>query len=385
MRIGIDAYPLTRKNFTGLGTYLLNLIKELQIIDKENEYFLYGCKDFTLPFKNERWHTRLIEGPKILSQISTLWLAWGCRNTLLRDKIDIFIGTQNLIPPFLPASIKEILVMHDLCLYICPQNLGLSLYLAHRAIFPKSLLSADRIIAITDSTRADIKRFFPRIENEKIDTVYYGGPAGEFRPMDRLLAGERVAAKFRHSPSFILAVASLEWRKNITGILKAFHLCRHKHKVDTKLLIVGGERRSKVSEIYRIYNDLSLQDSVFFLGHADTDDLVSLYSAAEALIFPSFYEGFGLPPLEAMACGTPVVASDIPVFREILQDAALLVDPNDPEKISDAIYQVLTNKSMSEELRSKGLERAKFFSWKKTAQETLNVINKLIQTKFACG
>jgi glycosyltransferase involved in cell wall biosynthesis len=379
MRIGIDAYPLTREKFTGLGTYLLNLVKELEVIDKENEYFLYGCKDFSLPFKNDRWHTRLITGPKIISQISTLWLVWGCRGMLRRDKIDVFIGTQNLVPIFLPASIKKILVMHDLCLYICPQNLALSLYLAHKMIFPKSIFSADRIIAITDSTRTDIKRFFPRVDNAKIDTVYYGGPAEDFKPVDKGLAREYVAEKFNQSGRFILTVASLEWRKNITGLLKAFRLCKEKHKIDFNLLIVGGEKRSKVGEIYSVYNNLSLKDSVFFLGHADTRDLLHLYNAAEVLVFPSFYEGFGLPPLEAMACGTCVVASDIPVFREILQDAALLVDANDPQKISEGIYEVLTNRSAAQELKTKGLERVKTFSWRKTAEQTLGVISKLKQ------
>lgn len=377
MNIGIDAYPLTREKFTGLGTYLLNLLKELESIDTQNEYFLYGCKDFSLPFRNERWHTRIISGPKIISSISTLWLAWGCRKMLARDKIGVFIGTQNLVPVFLSPTIKKILVMHDLCLYICPQNLPLSLYLAHKMIFPRSVFSADRIIAITDSTRSDIKKFFPKVENSKIDTVYYGGPAEEFKPIDKRLAREHVAGKFSQSGKYILTVASLEWRKNVTGLLKAFHLYRQKYKIDSKLLIIGGERRSKVGDIYRIHRELSLEDSVFFLGHADTNDLVHLYNAAEALIFPSFYEGFGLPPLEAMACGTAVVASDIPVFREILQDAALLVDANNPEKISEGIYEVLSNKSLAQNLKTKGLERVKFFSWRKTAEETLAVINKV--------
>ncbi len=380
MRIGIDAYPLTREKFTGLGTYLLNLVKELQIIDKENEYFLYGCKNFSLPFKNDRWHIRLITGGKMISQISTAWLVWGCRKMLLEDGINIFIGTQNLIPTCLPVSIKKILVMHDLSLYICPQNLPLSLYLTHRMIFGKSLFSADKIIAITNSTRADIKRFFPKVEDTKIDTVYYGGPAEAFRPMDKRLAREYVAGKFNHGGRYILTVVSLEWRKNVTGLLKAFYLFREKYKIDSKLLIAGGEKRSRVSEIYRTYKNLSLEESVCFLGHVDTNDLVYLYNAAEALIFPSFYEGFGLPPLEAMACGVPVVASDIPVFREILQDSALLVDANDPQKISEAIYEVLTNEHLTQELKTRGLERVKFFSWRKTAQQTLGVINQLKQT-----
>jgi hypothetical protein len=379
MKIGIDAYPLTREKFTGLGTYLLNLVKELEIIDTQNEYFLYGAKFFSLPFKNDRWHIRLITGPKMISRVSTLWLAWGCRKMLAQDEINVFIGTQNLIPIFLPRSIKKILVMHDLCLYICPKNLALSLYLTHKMIFARSLFSADQIIAITDSTRADIKRFFPGVENVKIDTVYYGGPAGAFKPMDKRLAQEYVAKKFNHNGKYILTVASLEWRKNVTGLLRAFGLFREKYKLDLKLLIVGGERRSGAGEIFRTYKKLSLGESVCFLGHADTNDLVHLYNAAEALIFPSFYEGFGLPPLEAMACGIPVVASDIPVFREVLQDAAMLVDANNPQKLKQAIYGVLTNGPLAQELKARGLERVKYFSWKKTAQQTLGIINKLKQ------
>jgi hypothetical protein len=109
MRIGIDAYPLSRDKMTGLGSYLTNLLRELEVLDKDNEYMLYACRDFKLPFKNERWKIRIIDGPKLISRISTLWLAWRANRMLSKDEVDIFVGTQNFIPPAITPSVKKVL------------------------------------------------------------------------------------------------------------------------------------------------------------------------------------------------------------------------------------------------------------------------------------
>ena len=183
--------------------------------------------------------------------------------------------------------------------------------------------------------------------------------------------------RFNISGRFILTVTSLEWRKNVTGLLTAFDLCRQKYKIPHKLLIAGGERRAKAKDIDRLYKKLGLEGSVYFLGHLSIKELNYLYNTAEALVFPSFYEGFGLPPLEAMACATPVVASDIPVFKEILLDAALFADPYDPMDIAEKIYQATANETLRNNLVKKGLQRVKEFSWARTAQQMLDIFNAL--------
>ncbi len=373
MRIGIDAYPLSRDKFTGLGSYLHNLLGEMARLDEDNEYFLYAPREFNLPFNNGRWKIRLIKGPRPIREISTLWLLWGAKRMLTQDDIDIFWGTQNFIPANLSASIKKVLVLHDLCLFVCPQNVPLSLYIPHKMMFSKSLLAADRIVAISKSTKADVKKFFPQIKEGTLSTVYYGGPDKTFSPQDKKEAAGYISQRFNIRDSFILTVTSLEWRKNVTGLLKAFDLCRRKFGLTHKLLIAGGEKRARAQEIYRLYDKLSLGDSVRFLGHLDTKELKFLYNAADLLVFPSFYEGFGLPPLEAMACGLPAVVSDIPVFREILRDAALFANPYEPLELAKGIHEAVTDKKLRNNLVEKGLRQAKMFSWTDTARQMLEI------------
>jgi glycosyltransferase involved in cell wall biosynthesis len=377
MRIGIDAYPLSRDKLTGLGSYMTNLLQQLQALDKDNEYFLYAPREISLPFENERWQICQIKGPRPIREISTLWLLGGAKKMLAKDRIDIFVGTQNFIPPVLPAPIKKVLVIHDLCLFVCPQNVPLSLYIPHKMIFNKSLLAADRIVAISESTRSDIKKYFPQIKEDTLKTVYYGGPDPAFSPSDKKEAIRYLSQKFNISDRFILTVTSLEWRKNVTGLLAAFDLCRKKYGIPHKLLIAGGERRAKAKDIDRLYKKLGLENSVHFLGHLSIKELNYLYNTAEALVFPSFYEGFGLPPLEAMACATPVVASDIAVLREILLDAALFADPYDPIDIAEKIYRLLTEEKLRIELIRRGKERLKSFSWENTARQMIKIFDSL--------
>ncbi|MFH0738732.1 MAG: glycosyltransferase family 1 protein [Candidatus Omnitrophota bacterium] len=377
MRIGLDAYPLSRQNLTGLGVYLNNLLRELSTLDKKNEYWLYTYRDFNLSLENPLWKKRMIGAPKAINSISTLWLALGAKKMLASDKIDIFLGTQNFIPLGLPSSIKKVLVLHDLSIYVCPQNVPLSLYIPHKLIFPKSLFGAERIVAISESSRADLKKFFPTLDEKRISTVYYGGPDPRFNPCPKKEAQDYILERFGVSDRFILSVTSLEWRKNVTGLLRAFDLFRKKFGLPHKLLIAGAERRAKAREIERLYKKLGLGDCVYFLGHLDTKELNYLYNASEALVFPSFYEGFGLPPLEAMACATPVLASDIPVFKELFLDAVLFSDPYEPIDIAKNIYRLLTEENLRIELIQKGTERIKAFSWKNTARQMLDIFNSL--------
>lgn len=376
MKIGLDAYPLSRQKPTGLASYMHNLLKEIGQKDRENEYLLYAFKGLKLPFQNERWKVRLTtESP--LNRMSTLWLAFGAKKALLYDKAEVFVGTQGFVPHSLPPTVKTVLVIHDLCLFTCPRNVPLSLYIPQRILFPRSLLRADRIIAISESTRSDIKKFFPKVDEQKVKTVYYGGPDPGFFPCDKKEASEFIRQRLGISGRFILTVTSLEWRKNLTGLLRAYDLCRKKYNIPHKLLICGGERRKGAVEVERLYRKLRLSGSAFFLGHMDKEGLRHLYNAAELMVFPSFYEGFGLPPLEAMSCATPTLVSDIPVFREVMRDASLFADPYKPEELAEKIYTGLSDQELRVGLTDKGLKRIKDFSWSDTARQMIEVFKSL--------
>ena len=377
MRIGIDTYPLIGQ-YAGIGIYLYNIIKYLEKIDKENEYFLYAPNAIKSFEYNPKWRIRITKG--FFNKSGTFWKQTRARKDLLKDKIDLFWAPNAILPANLPNSIKTVLTVHDLTYVLYPKTLKWDNKIIFPLFFRKSLKKAGEIIAVSESTANEIRKFIPEINN-KI-SIIYEGISGRFKLIDKYEAKKYISKEFNISQKYILTVLTLEPRKNLNNLLKAFLiLIRDNPRLDYQLLIAGGSGWRN-SNIYKTYQELNLNSKqVKFLGYVHSDDLIELYSGAEIFVFSSLYEGFGLPPLEAMACGTPVVASDIPVFREILGDAALLVDPFAPEKIANAIYRVLTDNALAKNLMQKGIERIKLFSWETTAKETLGIFEKIIRRK----
>lgn len=375
MRIGINAYPLTAP-FAGIGTYIYRILKYLEKIDNDNEYFLYCHKNMKLPFPfNSHWHIRIIKG--FLNISSVFWMQTQAKKELIKDKIDLFWSTNAILPLRLPNIIKTVLTVYDLTWVYYPGMIKWDNKIIFPLFFKKSVGRADRIIAISETTAKGVKNFINGID-KKVSIVYPGGAGEQFEPSDKIQAKNYISSKFNTSLKYILAVTTIEPRKNLDNLLRSYAiLIRDNPNFDYQLLIAGGKGWQN-STIYNTYKELKLRENqVKFLGYISSDDLNKIYSGAEVLVFPSFYEGFGLPPLEAMACGTPVVASDIPVFKEILNGAALLTDPHNPEEIADGIYRVLSDKTLAEELSQKGFERIKLFSWEKTAREILKVFEQL--------
>jgi len=380
MRIGIDAYPLA-KSLTGIGTYLTNIIKEIELIDKEHEYFLYTPRMLALPFKNKRWQVKLVR-PLLPVKISTLWLIGMANFMALHDKIDIFWGTQNFLPLLFPGKVKRVLSLYDLVSLVCPQTLPKILYPAHKLLLKASVKSADEIFAISHATKDDIIKYFPDINERKIHVIYCGGPGKVFTPEDKEKSRHYLNKKFNVSAKFILTVTSFEWRKNVSGLLEAFSICKKKMNLEHKLVVIVGQRRSGVRGINKVYKKLKLENEVIFLDYVDIVDLAHFYRGADVFVFPSFYEGFGLPPLEAMACGTPVIASSIPVFKEILGNAALLADPYNPEDIALKIYEVISNVDLRNSLIHRGFEKIKIYSWKDAAKKILAILEGINCQKY---
>jgi glycosyltransferase involved in cell wall biosynthesis len=180
--------------------------------------------------------------------------------------------------------------------------------------------------------------------------------------------------KYQIKRDFILYVGTLEPRKNLKGIIQAYNYSRAK---DDFLLVLAGGKGWKYKHIFRLVNQLKLQDRVVFCGYMPDSDLPALYNSASVFVYPSFYEGFGLPPLEAMACGTPVIVSDTTSLPEVTGDAGIYVDPFDIEQISVSIDTVLSDVKLCRTLRERGLMRAKLFSWEKTARETIKLYKRL--------
>ncbi len=229
---------------------------------------------------------------------------------------------------------------------------------------------ASQIIAVSESTKRDLVKMLG-VREDKISVIYEAADP-LFRPDDRLAALRHVQTVYGLSDEFILFVGTIEPRKNIGGLLRAYRRMRDDYKLPHGLVLAGAPGWLS-DDVYELVDKLDLRPHCHFLGRVSAPDLRYLYNAASCLVHPAFYEGFGLTPLEAMACGTPVVVSNVSSLPEVVGDAALLVDPLCDDEITVALWRVLSDSALAAELRTKGLQRAAVFSWQRAAQQTMAV------------
>jgi len=369
VRIGIDARPLSSER-SGIGRYLYNLLKVLEKIDHENDYFLYSNKNFELPFENPKWHKRL--GLRSFSKVGMLYILLNSPWQIHEDKIDLFWGTENILP--FGLTCKKVLTVHDFVWYFYPKTMTLYNFLVNKLFAKRSILMADHLIAISESTSNDLVKLF-NVPNSKVSVIHNG-----IDPIFFVNNSSNVASNlpryFAISRKYILAVGTLEPRKNIEFLAKSFKEYLIRTNADCELVIVGGSGWSNSSLLKTIKKLGLTEKEIRFLGYVSDDDLQKLYLGAEAFVFPSIYEGFGFPPLEAMASGCPVIASNSSSIPEVCGDAALYIDPYNIESLVDAFQKLLQDKKLKDSLVIKGKERVKSFVWKKAAIETLEVLVK---------
>jgi glycosyltransferase involved in cell wall biosynthesis len=233
----------------------------------------------------------------------------------------------------------------------------------------------DHIIAVSESTRQDAIKLLG-VPERKI-TVIHEAANPMFRQLDAEEARRHVAKTYNLDQGYILFVSTIEPRKNLPALLQAYRKLLDDYKRPEKL-VLAGSRGWLSDEVYQMVETLHLGDRVRFLGRVPTEHLVHLYNAARLLVHPSFYEGFGLPPLEAMTCGTPVVVSNVSALPEVVGDAAWLIDPHDIDGLTVAMWRILTDNDIRSSLIAKGLKRAQMFSWERAAHETLEVYRRVV-------
>jgi glycosyltransferase involved in cell wall biosynthesis len=290
--------------------------------------------------------------------------------------VDIFHSTDFVLPPVRQA--KTILTVHDLTFMRLPQcaEAGLRAYL--NKVVPRSIERADLVLADSQSTKNDLVELLGVFPG-KIEVVY-AGVERRFRPMEGEMALQRVRKRYGLDFPFILSLGTLEPRKNFTGLIEAYALLRGKGqgigRRGLKLVIAGG-KGWLYDEIFGKVEELSLENKIVFPGFIADEDLPALYNLAELFVFPSLYEGFGLPPLEAMACGTPVVTSDRPSLPEVVGEAGLMVEATDSQELAEVMERVLTDENLRQEMREKGLKQAERFTWEAAAGKLLDMYRRL--------
>ena len=367
MRVAIDARKL---HDFGIGTYIRNLLRQLARIDRETEYVLLSPQtDLDIAAQlGPNFRTVLEPSPNysLREQFHVPWV-------LRRERPDVYHAPHYVLPPAVPC--RSVVTIHDCIHLMFPQ------YLPHKAAYAYARASmwaavkrSTCILTVSEASKRDILHFF-NVAPEKI-VVAYNAIDDHFwlTPPEEEVA--RLREQYQLDHQFVLYVGNIKPHKNLVRLIEAFDELRRTGSEELTLLIIGDEI-SKLPALRRAVHSYKLHKHVRFLGFVSEGTLRILYRLAALFVFPSLYEGFGLPPLEAMASGTPVVASNQSSLPEVAGDAAVLVDPYDVGSIVDGMRRVLTDPVLAADLRRRGPLRAREFSWARSVEKTRAVYERV--------
>jgi len=370
LHIAIDAHSVG----SGLGgneTYATNLIEALAEIDSVNRYTLYVTKKEAIERFAKRWsnvqvrqtlpHTPLVRIPLTLSI------------ELRRRPVDI-LHVQYTSPPFTPCPVVN--TIHDLSFEHLPETFRGRSWRQMRFTIRRSAHAAEHILTDSSYSRDDILKTY-NLSPERVTATPLAASA-KFRPVEDINEIERVRQKYFIAGDYILTVGSIQPRKNLPRLIRAFAaLCRESNIRPLPTLVVVGKRGWLYEETLEAAANSQVRERILFTDYVPDDDLPALYSGAKCFVYPSYFEGFGIPPLEAMSCGTATITGNRTCFPEIIGDAGLMVDPFDERSMLDGIARVLSDPKLRAELKVKGMARANMFDWKETAKQTLRVYERV--------
>lgn len=372
MKIGIDGRAAKWYRGTGIGNYTYQVINSLNQLDTCNNYLLFmpdKCRN-DINF-NKNFNVRNIGE----NSGNGFWNEVNIPNILHYNEVELYHVPQNGIGLPMDKPCKMVITLHDIIPYKMPETVGPSYLKIFLEQIPKIVPQCDGIITVSNFSKEDIMREFD-YPGEKIFVTHLA-PEDIYKPKDKRFSKGLINKLYGIENDYILYIGGFSPRKNIIGLIEAFSKLVLKHKKDIKLVIAGKKGLSY--ERYRNRAEsLGILDKVLFPGFIPIEHLPFLYSAAELFVYPSFYEGFGLPPVEAMACGTPVIASNTTSIPEIVGNNALLINPWDTEELFQAMLKTLEDSSLRESLITKGFIRSSELSWDKTALHTLKAYNKII-------
>jgi glycosyltransferase involved in cell wall biosynthesis len=371
LRIGID-YTAAARQGAGIGRYTRELVRALAKLDRSHDYVLLAATGGRR-LADRDWPPNFQTRSLPLSD-RTLAILWHRLRLPLwvevaTGSVDIFHSPDFVLPPLRRA--RTLVTVHDLSFIRYPQCADAKLRAYLNKVVPRSVQRADLVLADSQSTKDDLMELLG-VEADGIEVVY-PGVENRFHPIKDQTLLEKVRARYSLPPKFILGLGTLQPRKNFTRLIKAFADLRF---ADLRLVIAGG-KGWLYEEIFATVARLGLEEKVVFPGFVADEDLPALYNLADLFVFPSLYEGFGLPPLEALACGTPVITSDASSLPEVMGEAGLMVEATDVEALAEAMGRVLEDDALREGMIARGLEQARQFTWQKAAARLLNLYETL--------
>jgi len=374
VRIGID-YTAAVQQGGGIGRYARSLVRSLTKVGSAHSYRLLFSGRVPRNV-DEKWPSnfRLISLPLSDYWMTVLWqrLRVPLWADLFTGTVDLFHSPDFVLPPLRRA--KSILTVHDLSFLRHPECYEAAFCEYLESAVPRSVGRADLILADSESTRQDLIELLA-VDSDRVE-VLYSGVEERFHPIEDDVSLVRVREQYGLPERFILSVGTLQPRKNYERLVEAYGRLAGRIDSDVKL-VIAGSRGWLYEMIFRRVEELGLDEKVIFLGFFADDDLPTLYNLADLFVFPSLYEGFGLPPLEAMACGTPVVSSNASSLPEVVDGAAEMVSPSDVEGLAEAMFRVLSEGDLRAEMIRKGLIRAGEFTWEAAARALLHSYERL--------
>lgn len=383
MKIGIDIRAMGRQR-TGDESYTRDIVKHLLRCDRKNEYHLFTDTDD--PSVIRRINEALgLPGVNLNAEIipvfpshKALWTFWSLPRHLAKRPVDV-LHVQYITPQWLPKEVRLITTIHDISFNFFPEHIKWTDWVFLKSLIPLSLRRADKIIAVSQFTKNEIERYYNTDPGKVIAIHNAVGP--EFHSQAKKDEIQQVIKKYQLPPRYILYVGTLQPRKNIPFLISAFAEFKKKHsglkEIKDLALVIAGKRYGhnydrKIDTVLQRLNSSqpNCERCILLPGYIDQPDLPALYQRATLFCSASLYEGFGIPLLEAMASGTPVLCSDSSCFPEIAGNAAILFKNNDMKDFTMKAYDGIMNADARRELKGKGSVRAKEFSWEKSARAT---------------
>jgi len=371
MKIAIDARSATLHQGTGIGTYTNNLMSEILSIDSKDEFTLFCSGKFNEEFNKKNTNIVYSSG-----RHGGFYENYYIPNTLNELHTDLYHIPQNGIGFDFDTEIPTIVTIHDLIPYIMPETVGKGYLERFLRDMPNIISNSCGILTVSEYSKKDILKFFSFYPEDKIFVTPLAAN-NNFKPLDKNNCKLYVEHTFGVKDPYILYIGGFSLRKNVLGLINAFSKVYKDLNKPYKLLL-GGGLKDEGEKLFTFVKENNLQDKVIFCGYLEDKILPVLYSGCDAFVYPSFYEGFGLPPLEAMSCKAPVITSNLTSVPEVTGDDAILINPYNINELEKSLVTLLNDETLKNNLSERGYLRSLEFTWTKTAQNTLKAYKKLV-------
>lgn len=364
LKIAVNTRLLLKNRLEGIGWFTYEILKRLTRNHPEHEFIFIFDRSFDPQFIFSDNVKGVVIGPQARHPfLFYAWFEYSIPYILKKYKIDLFLSPEALLP--LKGNTPSVSVIHDLSFEHYPKDTPFLTQKYNKWILPRLAKKADRLITVSKFSKSDIVKYY-HVSEDKIDVVYNAAKES-FRPSTKQEIAN-TKDKYSKGKPYFLYVGALNPRKNLVNLFKAYdQLCEEKG-TENKLVVVGN-KMYWTKEIEHTYNQMKYKDHIIFLGHLDTDELNKIYGAALALTYVSYFEGFGIPIVEAFRSHCPVITSNVSSMPEVAGDAALLIDPFKPNEIATAMKKIMSSADLRKELIEKGCEQVKRFSWDLSAEQ----------------